>query len=517
MMRAMRVALLVALVAACGSGDRPVRGPDAPATNAQPPKLVVLMVIDQWPAWAFEQKRPALTHGFDRLLREGEWHRGQHPSPATLTAPGHALLGTGEPPSASGILANEWWHRDVEKMVKAVEDVDGSITTRWLRVPGLGDAVAAAKTGAKAVSVSLKDRAAILPLGHAGTPIWIDKAAARWTSLQPLPWLDAYNRAHPISAHFTDVWTPLDPERLAKLSGVVDAAPGEVGENGLGPTFPHAASATKSPIDALFAMPVGNELVLETALAAIDGEQLGDNRVTDLLVVSLSAHDYVGHGWGHESWEMWDMTLRLDELLDAFLNALDRRVGAGRWALLVTSDHGASPLPERLNGGRITYESLRDAANRAAIAELGPGDWIASAKYPNVFLTAKANATPPKDRAVLLQKIIFALRSFPGIARAERSDEFAGHCDQRTGDAFAFCSMLDPEGWILEDADEAFATAHGSFNDYDRIVPVIMLPPNRVPHAALAAPDNAMIYMVRISTVIAHWLGVTSPVSLPRK
>src|SRR5262249_29792090 len=146
----------------------------------------------------------------------------------------------------------------------------------------------------------------------------------------------------------------------------------------------------------------------------------------------------------------------------------------------------------------------------------------------NIFLTEKARAIPAKDRAVLLTKIIYALRAFPGIARAERTDEFVGHCDQRTGDAFTFCLMLDPErsgeifylparGWIMQDAAEPLATAHGSSNDYDREVPVIILPPNRkAGHAAPAKPDAAMIYMVRISTVIAHWLGVTPPTKLPR-
>jgi len=521
------VSVLGLVVAGCGPGRGQDPAASSPRTDAKP-RLVVLLVVDQLPQWAFERKRAHLTGGFDRLLREGEWHTGQHPSPATLTGPGHALLGTGEPPATSGILANEWWNRDAERVVKSVEGLDGRRSADWMRVPALGDSIAVARSGAKAVAVSLKDRAAILPLGGAGIPIWYDKKAVGFTSTTPIAWLAEHNRAAPISAHLRDVWTPLDPEKLARMSGVTDAEPGEVGEKGFGPTFPHALAETEDPADAVYATPLGNQLVFDTAVAAIDGEHLGTDDTPDLLVISLSAHDYVGHGWGHESWEAWDVMLRLDEQLGRFLTTLDTKVGTDRWAMLVTSDHGASPMPERMNGGRITFESLEDAANRAAVAELGAGHWIGSAKYPSVYLNAAARAKPAKEVAIALKKIIFALRSYPGIARAERTSDFAGRCETRTGDAFSICLMLDPErsgevfylpaaGWILEEEAERLATAHGSFHDYDRNVPVIMLPPGRRAHAPLAKPSATTVQMVRIATVVARWLGVTPPGSLPRR
>ena len=101
------------------------------------------------------------------------------------------------------------------------------------------------------------------------------------------------------------------------------------------------------------------------------------------------------------------------------------------------SDHGASPMPERVGGGRITFESLKDAANRAAIAELGPGEWIASARYPTLYLTAAARAQKPRELTIATTKIVYALRSFPGIERVEKSAELWGDCERRTGDALA--------------------------------------------------------------------------------
>ena len=159
-------ALALALAAACSAPPgprRPGSGPapaPAPAAPASPPKLVVLLIVDQLPAWSFQRKRPRLKGGFDRLLREGEWHVAEHPSAATVTAPGHTLISTGEPPAASGILSNEWYRRAQDRVLRAVEDLDGGVSARWLRVPGLADAIAAAGTGGKAVSV--RDRKSVV-------------------------------------------------------------------------------------------------------------------------------------------------------------------------------------------------------------------------------------------------------------------------------------------------------------------------------------------------------------------
>ena len=513
-----RVALL-ALLAAC-PGPPPHHEPAVAGT-----KLVVLLVIDQWPEWAFEAKRPAFHGGFERLLGEGQWRVGRHPSAATLTAPGHALLGTGAPPATSGILANEWWHRDLGRVLHATEAEDGSETTQWLRVPGLGDAVAASG-GAVAVAVSLKDRAALLPLGHHGTAIWYDAKTAQWLSNASPPWLAAWNQSHPVSARLHEVWTPLDPARLAELSGTVDAAPGEVGDKGFGTTFPHDPQTTKDPADAIYAMPLGNDVVLDLATEAIAREHLGTHARPDLLVVSLSAHDYVGHAWGQESWEQWDMELRLDARLAQLADALDRAVGAGNWGMILTSDHGASPMPETMHGGRMTFHQIETAANNAAAAVLGPGTWIDNAHYPNIYFSPAMLAQPKEELASAEKRVLDALHSFPGIEKVGRVVDFAGHCDTRTGEARALCLTFDPErsgdlfylpaaGWILQDEDEPLATAHGSLHDYDRLVPVIVVPPHAVPHAPQAAPSPGELDMTQIAPMLETWLGVTAAPAPP--
>ncbi len=481
----------------------------------------MLLVLDQWPEWAFEVKRPHLdAGGFQRLLSEGEWLVGEHPSIATLTAPGHALLGSGAPTYRSGVLANEWYHRELDQRLASVAAADGARTSRWSRVPGLGDSVT--RAGGKAVAVALKDRSAILSLGHAGMPIWYDKKAVAWASHQVPAWLAVHNAEHPIAARIHEVWRPLDPELLARRSGLADASPGELGEKKFGGVFPHDPDATGDAADAVFATPTGNEIALELALAAITGEQLGTRAIPDLLVISLSAHDYVGHGWGHESWEMWDAELRLDRELRDFLAALDQRVGTGNWSMIVTSDHGASPVPERIGrGGRLLYETVHDVAQHAASSVLGDGAWIADAKYPNVFFTA---AVPASSRDEVTAAIQRELRTLPGIAWVEPKAALAGNCEARTGTAHTICVGLDversgeliwmpAEHWITQDLDEPVATGHGSIYPYDRRVPLILLAPGRTTHAAATKPGETRS-MTEVAPLLARWLRVTPPLEL---
>lgn len=509
----MKWVFALALVVACG-------GSRGHQTTPTAPRLVVLMVIDQWPEWSFEAKRSAFQAGFVRLVTEGEWYVGRYPTASTLTGPGHALLGTGETSSRSGIVANEWWDRDSSAVVRAVNGEDGAVTAKWLRVPGLADRMAAARSGGKAVSVSLKARSAILPLGRAGTPIWYDSKTGAWATVgAPPPWLAAFTQGHSVAARARQVWQPLDAAEVAALSGVADDQPGELGIHGLGPTFPHDLAQTgERANEAITAMPLGDELVFDTALAAIRGEQLGSDQTPDLLVISLSAHDVIGHAWGHESREMWDEELRLDQQLGKFLDELDNMVGVGAWSLIATSDHGGSPLPEHGGGGRIVNETVREAANNAAAAVLGPGRWIDYAGYPNIYFSKAMLAKPQRELASAVQRVESALRSFPGIQDVGRVADVSGPCDSRSAKQRALCLTFDPErsgdlyflpkpGWITHSAATPLATSHGSLHDYDQLVPLIVLSSDRKRHPPQSRP-GAMVEMTRVAAMVRAQLGV---------
>jgi hypothetical protein len=513
-------------LAACGGSPAP-RTPALPAEaqrliGAGHPRLVVLVVIDQWPEWAFEGKHGELRGGFARLRTEGEWHVGRYPTATTLTGPDHALLGTGATPNISGIVADEWWHRDLGTELESVHDADGSTTAKWLRAKGLADAIDAAHSDAKAVDIAIKPRVAILPLGHHGLSIWYDWRTAQWASGSAPTWLADYNRAHPIGDHFHDVWQPLDATRLAQLAQIDDGRAGEVGADGFGPTFPHDPSATTMPSRAVVATPYGDDIVFDLANQVIDTEQLGTHHATDLLVIGLSTHDFVGHGWGQESWEMWDLEIRLDAHLETFLADLDRKLGPNNWSMIVTSDHGASPLPETLGGGRLAVQQLARAANNAAAAVLGEGHWIDSAAYPNIYFSKAMLAQPKGELATATTHVMNALRSFPGIARVGRTLDVMGHCEVRQGDDRALCLGFAPEvsgdlfylpakGWIMDSESEPAATAHGSLYDYDRLVPVLVLAPGRTPHPIQDTPMAGELDMRDVAPLLAHWLGIALP------
>jgi predicted AlkP superfamily pyrophosphatase or phosphodiesterase len=512
-----RTLALLPLVVACGARD----APGAPPPAAARPALAVLVVVDQLPSWSLDAKAPALSAGLRRVLDAGRWATGEHPTIATSTAPGHALLGTGAPPSVHGILGNDWWRRDLGRALESVRDVDGEVTSRWLRAEGIGDVVTA--HGGRAVAVSLKDRGAVLPLGHHGLALYYDDRAARFVSADgSVPaWLDAAN-AGGAFAPGDDAWTPREPARLAALSGGPDDAPGELGARGLGPRFPHRPAATARPAYAAGATPLGDRWIAELAAAAIRGERLGRRGAPDLLVVSFSSYDLIAHGWGQESWEAWDALLALDRDLAGLLDVLDREVGAGRWSMILTSDHGAAPMVERrraagLPAARLPWAHLEDIAEGAARGIAGPGDWIADLRYPTATLSPAARGLPPATRERLLDAVVAALAAMPELAIVRRTDRIAGGCAARPPVDRAVCLALDPvasgevvfvpaEGTVLHENDEGVATHHGSLAAYDRQVPLVVVAPGVAP-----GRDPARYSTLRVAPTLAAWLGLPAP------
>jgi hypothetical protein len=513
---------LVLLSVACWGDRAPAL---APAAAAEPPRLVVLIVVDQLPMWSWPTKLAAAEDGIARIAATGRRHHGRYPFALTQTAPGHAALGTGTTPSVNGILGNEWWRRDAGDEIKADEDpASPDPSAIWLRVDGVADVLARERPAADAVAVSLKSRGSILSLGHAGLPVWYDWRCACFITQGDAPpaWLDQLATTHPITPRIAEPWTPLDPGVLARLSGGPDDADGEVPIPGWDRSFPHDRTTARNPAKAVIDTPLGNEIVVEAAIAAVRGERLGADDVADLLVVSFSAHDYVSHAFGPDSWEAWDTWLRLDRQIGDLLRAIDAEVGAGRWALVFSSDHGAPDLPERrhargLAGARISFDVIAAAAEAAAARVAGPGSWIATARWPTIFLSEAARALPEPTRAQLIDAIVAGVAGLPGIARADRTADVAGDCDRRTGDDQAICLSLDPvasgevfyapaEGTILHKASWVDGVAHGSFHAYDRDVPIVVVVPG-----VAAADVPGVASTLSVAPTVAELLGVPPP------
>lgn len=526
--------LLALLMPACPRGSK------APGARVKP-KLVVLVVIDQWPSWVFEKQTKLFTGGLGRLLREGAVvMNAELPYASTFTASGHATIATGTTPSVHGIVGNSWWRRGDEKDRPAeydpemptlsvgtalgeTGDPDG-VSAKALRSEGVADVLRRATSGSgRSVSIALKPRAACLQAGkQPDLAVWYDASAGGMTTSKAYApeapaWLVKLAKEYPASRYFGSTWDPRDPALLARATKIEDDAPGEKSDHGLGTKFPHSLAATKNPAHAIIATPFADELVSQTVAVAIDELQLGRDAAPDLLAISFGAHDYAGHDWGPDSWEVLDLTLRLDGALGQLFDLLDARVGENEWAVIVTSDHGATPVIERgrlRSARRITPRELEKAADSAiAAATRAPGPWVAKLVSSNLYLTPKFGELSPVQREAALGAAVQAIRAVPGIAFAGRTDQFSPGCKVEKDTTRAIClSMVAGEAgelYVYPSAGSGITnygggTTHDAPYDDNRRVPILI----KGPGIAQQAGDGSLL---QVAPTLAALLGVPPP------
>ena len=514
---------------------------DAGAESASRPKhVVVLLVVDQLPSWTFSRQLPYFHAGFARLAREGVYFpHAAYPYAATVTAVGHTALATGAPPRVSGIVGNSWFDRDNARWVDPTEDPthltvppfagkDDGTSPHFQMVDAVG-------AGKRVVSLSYKERAAVLMGGKKTNDsdndgdvdanvlaVWYEPnekafvTSTYYASTAPT-WLSQLEREHPIEPRLASyVWTPLETTPARAL--VPDAQPGETGRYGLGKTFPHKLAAVPKPEQALGTTPLASELLFELARAALDAEK------PDLLCVSFSAHDLAAHAWGQESWEATDVLFRLDATIGELLDVLDARYGKDGWSLVLSSDHGGPPLVERSakegkQAVRVDVAVVQRAAEQAAKKVAGDGKWIAAADDRMLWLTPGARALPPETRSKLLDAVVAAAKSVPGMGFAYRADAFEKNADCTGLDELAtlVCRSLYPDRsgdvyWgprelsFLE--EKPFdADVHGTPYDYDRQVPIIVREPGR---AARVVEDRTPS-VLSVAPTLARMLGKPPP------
>lgn len=324
----MKYLLLFAVAAAAAVVPAP-----AQAEIARP-RLVVLCSVDQLARWVFEQGRPHLAAdgGFRRLLAEGvHFTQCAYEHACTETGPGHATIATGAPASGHGIVRNEWWSAEdggkvycVGEKVEALPDLrEGKDRGPGrMLLPTLGDSLKAHVPGAKVASVSWKDRSAILMAGRAADAVvWFEATTGNlvtnttWAATTPA-WLSAFNAARAIDGFHGFVWDRIGPAEA--YAGLVDDRPYEVPhQNGSNQrTLPQPITGGRPDPELgffveVYGSPVGNTLVRLATEAAVQGMELGGDAVPDLLCVSFSSTDVIGHQFGPDSVEARDALLRL--------------------------------------------------------------------------------------------------------------------------------------------------------------------------------------------------------------
>ncbi|NID09119.1 alkaline phosphatase PafA [Fibrivirga algicola] len=393
----------------------PTTSPGNSNTSARP-KLVVGIVIDQMRydyLYRYYEKYSSLTTGggFRRLIEQGYNCRNNHYHyAATYTGPGHAAIYTGSAPAFNGIVGNEFYDRKLGRIMYCAEDTTvqtvgntgsaGQMSPRNMLVTTIGDQLKLATDNrAKVIGIALKDRGSILPAGHAADgAYWFDSKDGNWITStfyrKELPnWVQAYNSRRLPDQFMKQKWTPLLP-----LDQYVESTPDDQPYEASLPgdtksVFPHefVAVAGQSRYEVLRATPYGDQLTKEFALAALDGEQLGKDNITDLLAVSFSTPDYVGHAFGTHAVETEDEYLRLDLQLQDFFNQLDAKVGKGEWLAFLSADHGAADIPAFSRSYRIPAD-IKSAGEvgesvKAALAKAyGPGQWMLTYFNQQVYL-----------------------------------------------------------------------------------------------------------------------------------
>jgi hypothetical protein len=541
--------LLLGLFALAALRNAPADAP--PAAEAPRPKLAVLLFFDQLRGDYLTRWDGLFGEGgFRRLEKEGTWFQNCHyPYAATVTAAGHASVAAGCSPDRHGVVGNNWYDRAAGAPVYCVasdryqrvppaagKKNKGSSPDRLL-APTLADALKEATGGrARVVSLSFKDRSAVLPGGKAADACyWFDNGTGDFVTStyyrDRLPdWVETFNREHLADRWRGKTWERLRPEVDYQRQSGPDDVEGESTGVLQGRTFPHPMNGTgalklkAAYYGALFTSPFGNDLLLGFTERAVEAEHLGKHDDPDLLCVSFSSNDAVGHAWGPDSQEVLDTTLRTDRQVERLLSFLDARVGKGRYAVALTADHGICPLPEVARartgkGARVDPALLGKRAEeyltRTFGGKEGDGRWVEWSEEPWVYLNRallkKREIEPAKAEAALAEWLM----KQPGILKAYTRTELlaGGPADDAMAQRARRSFRMDRSGDVLVVVQpnhlitsRLSGTNHGTPHSYDTHVPLVVSGPG-IRHAVRRDPVTPQAAAV----ILARALGIAPP------
>ncbi len=497
-----KLALLLALAAlpfalACGA---PAGAPETEAGGGETtgsavpegtPRLVLVIVVDQMRGDYLKRFAPLLKRGLARLLREGIVFTDTHHFHSnTETAPGHATLATGALPKRHGIVSNTWFDRERGQDVYCCGDPDHGVSPRNMLAPALGDLLKAAYPQAKVYAASAKDRAAILMGGHdADGAWWYGRSTGSFVTStyygdeesQPA-WVDAFNDEDRLAVHFANAWKPL---LHLDHTSAYDIEPLDRGP--FIDTFPHAVGGftveRESFYRDVYTSPFVDGYLKDFAEVLIEAENLGADEIPDLLAVSFSALDTVGHGYGPDAPETLDTILRLDRTIGELLDFVDERIGLENMVVAFSSDHGVGEVPELVvrdggDGGRFDTDQtlcLQRLQSRLK-GRFGGGEFLLDTFY----LDGETITAEKANRAAIEDEIIEAMNDCPLIAEVVRPAELDpanpihelylnNYYPGRSGDL-----VLVPEPNVLPVPASVIVASHGSPYAYDTHVPMII-------------------------------------------
>lgn len=463
----------------------PLQAQLSPLTE-QRPTLVLAVMVDQLRYDYLTRHGAEFEAGLQRLLEEGAVFTNAHYEAApTVTAIGHSTFLTGATPSVSGIAGNTWYSRSEGKLVQSITDdavmplgtPNGASPARLL-VSTVGDELKFSGHGGKVYGVSLKDRSAILPAGRsADGAFWLVNGqfvSSSWYFPALPDWASAFNATQPADKYAGREW----------MGTQLAESPGQ---------------ALYRAIDST---PFADQLVLDFALHLMQAEGLGTDAATDLLAVSFSAMDYLGHGSGPDTPQMREMVLSIDQKVGALLAAAERQAGRGNVLLVFSADHGVAPVPEeraalQQSAGRYDGQAERTALEDALADSFGAGEYVLATSEAGYYLDYDVAAANGATREAAEDVAAEALRRMPHVARVytrtqlEQARVAGDRIDQRVINGF----HREASGDVVVVHDPVWlggrpgGTTHGSPYSYDTHVPMIFWGPRDLVKPGLYAMD----------------------------
>lgn len=505
------------------------------------PKLMVGIVVDQMCyEYLYRYYNQFSDSGFVKLMQQGTNCKNTHYNYVpTYTGPGHASIYTGTTPSNHGIIANQWFVKETGKSINCVEDksaktvgstsTNGQCSPQYLMVNTITDQLKMTYANSKVISVSIKDRGAILPGGHLsdGT-YWYDKSEGKMITSDyfksSLPsWVNQFNSQNLPDQLMKSDWTLLKSIENYNASGP-DNSPYEHLLAGKSiPTFPYNFSNENKKYSLFTYLPAANSYLKEFAIKAIENEKLGQDEVTDFLAISFSSTDILGHAFGPQSVEVEDMYLRLDLEIAALLSYLESKIGKDNFTLFLTADHAVLPVPQllidkKLPGGYLPLSTPMMNLNDKLSSKFG-AKFIQSYQNNNIYLDNATLKLLNVSKDSVQEYIRKEIEQLKGVKKVYLSNEIEeqtfpskwstmiqnGWLKERNGDLFI---MLEP-GYLSIDEDiekDKLGTSHGSAFNYDTHVPLLWYGKN-IPSKEI----YVNLEIIDITATLAFLLDVSLP------
>lgn len=512
--------------------------------NIERPKLVVGLVIDQmrWD-YLYRYYNRYSESGFKRLMHQGFSNENTMiPYTPTVTAAGHTSIYTGSVPSIHGVVANDWVERETETLMYCARDTtvqplgtsnkwQGQMSPRNMLTNTLGDELKLATNfKSKVIGISLKDRGAILPAGHfADNAYWFDDQTGSWISStyygkELKKWVVDYNNQKKPDAFMKNDWTLLYPESTYVQSTKDDNWYEKIVEIDNSRTFPHRYQKVIGSKDyySFRVSPFANTYTIDFAKEAIRKEQLGTRGVTDMLCISLSSPDYLGHRFGPNSLEMEDTYLRLDKDIADFLAFMDLQYGKNNYLLFLTADHGSPQIGRFLNeisgdrnyaAGAYSNNDLVKELNDRCKSKFGDDQLVIKIYDYQLYLNMLRADARGINRKELKAFIVSELKKRPIVMNAYDIEDFCSVIlpdvlRKKLSNSFYFRRSGDVQFFYKPQYTDYTQEGleHGVWYPYDSHIPLVWFGWNIKP-----GRSTEEVYMTDIAATIAAMLRIQMP------